>query len=586
MPSSVTRTASPRSAGRLSLALALGGVLGCGARDVIGELGNGGGGGGGTGLAAGGSGGGAGGVTGAAGGGIAVGAVVATSQIPRLTNAQYERTVRDLLGVTTLTAPPYSGLRLSALLADDSQSPLTDIRWSGYWTAARAIAAQVMGDEALRPRFLACTPTGDGTACLHDTIVAFGRRAFRRPLSPAEVARFDKIVAARARITATGTPAEVAEVLLETFLASPSFIQRAEITSTPDGQGHYTLSPFEVASRLAYTLWGSAPDDLLNQAADTSQLGTREQIRAQAVRMVADPRARDQVAAFHVYYLWPIWSAGLQAKDPARFPAYNSTFANDANGELQRFFDAIAIEQQGSFQDLLTSPLGFVTRATASTYGLDGSRYGAGLTAVTLDAAQRPGFLSRIAVLAATSGSSSTIPFRRGGYVIRNVLEVELPWPHPTNFSIPVAPAGGFPTNRAYVEAYTASADCTPCHATQVDAADFVFEAYDALGAWRTTDANTGAPIDTSVTMVIDGVSVALAGPADLMAHLKDSDDAQRAYARRLVSYAYEREEDPLDAGMVDALAARIAGKGYPVINLFVDLTQSDAFTLRAKVTP
>ena len=241
------------------------------------------------------------------------------------------------------------------------------------------------------------------------------------------------------------------------------------------------------------------------------------------------------------------------------FPAYNSTFAADAYGELARFFDAIAFDQQGSFQDLLTSPLGFVTRVTAPTYGLDGSRYGAGLTAVTLDAAQRPGFLSRIAFLTATSGSSGNVPFRRGGYLIRNGARGRAAMAAPPERFRPRSAAGGFPTNRAYVEAYTSSADCAPCHATQVDAADFVFEAYDAIGAWRTTEATTGAPIDTSVNMLIDGVSVALAGPADLMAHLKDSADAQRAYARRLVSYAYEREADPLDAGMVDALAARIA---------------------------
>jgi hypothetical protein len=573
----------------VALSLALGSLLGCSAHNVVGELPDGGGGsttsfaGSGGAAAAGGGSGGRLGVGGAAGG-IVPGNVPGTSQIPRLTNAQYTRTVRDLVGVTALTA--YPGMPLSAFLPPDDPGPLTDIGWNSYSFLAQAIAAQVMADPALRPRFLACTPTGDGTACLHDTIVSFGRRAFRRPLTSAEVARFDKIVAAGPRITPTGAPAEIAEVLLEALLSSPSFLQRSEIASTPDGQGRFVLSPYEVASRLSYLIWGSAPDDTLNQAADAGQLASKDQLRAQAQRMLGDARAREQVAAFHDYYLRSTSYWGEPAKDPARYPAYNQTFAADASQEIARFFDTIAFDQQGSFEDLLTSPLGFVTRNTASTYGLDPSRYGSGLTAVTLDAARRPGFLSRIAFLSATAPSSGALPIQRGTYVIEHLLEVDLPGPHPANLTFPVAPPGGFPTDRAYVEAYTTPSECAGCHASYLDPASFVLEAYDDIGGWRTMDPSSGAPIDTSVTMVIDGVRVALSGPADLMAHLASSTDAQHVYARRLVSYGYEREEDPLDAATVEALAARIAGQGYPLLNLFVDLTQPDAFTLRAKVTP
>jgi hypothetical protein len=584
--------------GSLALALGLGSVLACSAHNVVGELPDGGGGStalpaGGGGTVAGASGSGptglagaaGGGISGVAGGSIAPGGIPASSQIPRLTNAQYDRTVRDLLGVTTLAAPAAAGNRPSGLLATDSTAPLTDIGWNAYGTVAQMIAAQVMADPALRPRFLACTPTGDGTACLHDTVVSFGRRAFRRPLTTAEVARFDKIVAARAKITPTGAPEEVAEVLLETFLASPSFIQRSEISSTPDGQGHYVLAPYEVASRLAYLLWGSAPDDTLNQAADGGQLVTRAQIRAQAQRMLADARAREQVGAFHDYYLRGSYAWFPTGHDPGRFPAYTAAFAAAADAELARFFDAVTFDQQGSFESLLTSPLGFVTRDTAPTYGLDGAQYGTALTAVTLNAAQRPGFLTRVGFLSAISEGAGATPLQRGGYVVRKLLNLSL-GEHPQAPGPPPAPTGGFATMRALVEDWTDGPDCSGCHGSYVNPPGFVLEAYDPIGAWRTTDPDTGAAIDTAVTMVLDGTSVSIKDPAQLMARLAASGDAQRTYARRLVSYAYEREEDPLDAATVDALAARIAGKGYPVVNLFVDLTQTDAFGLRVKVTP
>ena len=119
----------------------------------------------GTGSAPGGSG-------GTTGGGTAVACapgLAVTSQVRRLTNAQYEGTVYDLLGVTTLKAAQNVGA--AGLLATDQAGGLTDLGWSSYKTVADLIATQVMGDASLKKNFLKCTPTGDGKACLHDTIV-------------------------------------------------------------------------------------------------------------------------------------------------------------------------------------------------------------------------------------------------------------------------------------------------------------------------------------------------------------------------------------------------------------------------------
>src|SRR5690606_18792295 len=99
-------------------------------------------------------------------------------------------------------------------------------------------------------------------------IPRFGRRAFRRPLTEAEVARFVALVDDAALITETGSPEEAAEVLLTAFLISPSFLQRAELSETAGDDGALLLSSHEVAARLSYTLWGSMPDAILDAAAD------------------------------------------------------------------------------------------------------------------------------------------------------------------------------------------------------------------------------------------------------------------------------------------------------------------------------
>ena len=148
--------------------------------------------------------------------------------------------VNDLLGVQTLKAS--NNVQPSTILATDQAGGLTDLGWSSYQSVADMIATQVMSDATLKKNFMKCTPTGDGKACLHDTIIQFGRRAFRRPLTTAEVAAFDKLVTDGPTITATGTVDEIATTLLYAFLVSPSFLQRGEMTRPPTAR-ETTRSP-------------------------------------------------------------------------------------------------------------------------------------------------------------------------------------------------------------------------------------------------------------------------------------------------------------------------------------------------------
>ena len=502
--------------------------------------------------------------------------------MPRLTNQQYDRTVRDLLGVTAVTR--FNGLPPSSMLAPDQAGSLTAQAWDQYFLASEAIAAQVMADTNLRKNFMACEPTGDGTDCLRATIIAFGRRAFRRPLTATDVARFEKIVSNRAMLTATGTATEVAEVLLQTFLVSPSFIQRSELANTSDGQGHFVLSSHEVASRLSYMLWDSTPDATLDQAADAGQLVTFAQIRAEAQRMIRDAsgKAHDVVLAFHRAYLraGPGTAWTTATRDPVRFPAFNPAVVTAMNAEMDRLLDTVAFADNGSFQDLFATTRAFVNKDTAPLYGLDPTRYSTPLVEATLDATQRPGILTRVGFLIAYAYPDRTAPILRGAFVNSAIQGLDLP-PHPSG-PLPSPPAG-LPTNRAREEALTSPAVCAACHQTYVNPPGFVLEAYDAIGRWQTTEADTGAPINMVADVRIDGAAVTVRNPAELMARLAASTDAQRTYARRWVAYAYGRDAHPLDACVVDRLAADIRQTRFPIVDLLVELTQSESFRVRVR---
>jgi hypothetical protein len=157
--------------------------------------------------------------------------------VARLKNSQYDNIVRDVLGVTVLTA---TGEAPSGLLNTDSTGPMNLYMWDAYQAAAAAVASEVMGGD-LRANFIACDPATDG--CLRATIVDFGRKAFRRPLTDAEIERF----MALGTTTPPGTPEEVALTTLTAFLVSPSFLQVNEMTATPEGS-YFTLSSHEVAT--------------------------------------------------------------------------------------------------------------------------------------------------------------------------------------------------------------------------------------------------------------------------------------------------------------------------------------------------
>ena len=169
-------------------------------------------------------------ITGVAGNGVTfcdTRGVAITSQVPRLSNAQYDRVINDLLGVQTLTAA--NGVQPSTILATDQAGGLTELGWSSYQTVGDMVATQVIADATLKKNFMACTPTGDGKTCFHDTIIKFGRKAFRRTLTTDEIAAFDKIVSDGPTITPTGSLTEIAQTLLYAFLVSPSFLTRGEI---------------------------------------------------------------------------------------------------------------------------------------------------------------------------------------------------------------------------------------------------------------------------------------------------------------------------------------------------------------------
>jgi hypothetical protein len=530
----------------------------------------------GSGGASGGNGGtaGMGGASGGSSGPLSCAGIPVTSQLPRLKNNQYDAVVKDLLGVTTLTTA--GNVRPSALLAPDSVADLTEVGWATYLTVAETIAGEVMAG-ANKSRFMTCDPAV-GT-CLTDTIKTFGRKAFRRPLTEAEVTRFQRLD----MVTPKGPPTEVAESILFAFLASPSFITLSELSPTKEGNA-FRLSSFEVATRLSFLLWGSIPDDLLNTAADADKLTTKDQIWAQAQRMLkvndaaGIPKAAPVMNAFHRAY------AGVEAgywgrttHDPVQYPAYSKDADVAMMGELDAFFQEVAFAGV-SYRDLFLKNVGFVNKSLAPYYGLDPASYGTELKKVTLDQTDRPGFLTRVAFLSSFSSYGATNPITRGTYIATRVLG--LPFPPPPLDTGPLPPPGLHKTQRDRVTALTAQAACAGCH-DAMNAPGFVLERYDAIGGLQTIDRLGGVIDGTADVTFAPMVKKTIKSPLELMTELSKTPEVRHHYAEQFVTYATGRAPNTDDTCLVDQLNNKLAQDSYPVLNLLPDYTQADSFRLR-----
>lgn len=499
----------------------------------------------------------------------------ATSQLARLTKVEYDNTIRDLVGLST---------QPSSMLAPDTTGSVDQRAWDGYQAAADAVSAAILGDAAARQKALGCATTGgDDTACVTSFVSSFGARAFRRPLTTAESAKFVAMYTNRASLTATGTTDEAVQLILRSFLLSPSFLTKAELSETAEGN-LVALSPYEVATRLSYMLWSSMPDQELFDAAKNGALADQAGVLEQARRMVADPKARGMVAAFHGAYAkmgegtrWVGYN-----RDPRYYPKFSAALVPTLSDETAKFFDYTVFDAGGSFRDLLTSTVGFVNASTAPLYGVSGS-FGNDLVKVELDPATRPGVFTRAGFLTAYSLYDRSSPILRGAFLQKQVLCTDIGAPPPNAASTPVPNDPSLVTNRARTDAQTAGAECKGCHHTLINPTGFALETFDALGQIQTQEHDTAAAIDSTASVPLnDSNVVEVKGPADLMNAIADSPEARACYAKRWIEYAYQRAATPEDYCTVDALATKLTDTGYKVTDLIADLTQSQYFRYRA----
>lgn len=450
----------------------------------------------------------------------------------RLTVLQAQRSVFDVLGVTADLSVPDE--RLFTFRSNISSS-IDFVGARGYLDFAEA--AVLAADRS------ACTTAGDACdAWLYDDV---GMRLFRRPLTEDERTRYAALFDAG---VSDGGSLEGARWVLEAFLQSPSFLYLDEVVEE-DG----TLDDASMASRLAFTIWGSSPDVELLARAAAGQLSTPEQVRAEAERLLADPRSVGGLTDFVDQ-----WLRLDRLNDPDARPDLEAlgaeTLAAMRSEPVQLF--ALLVRGEGDLPTLLTTTETAALAPMQTIYGAD-ILEASGSTFV-LDPARRSGLLSLPGVMAALSHAEATSPTLRGHAVLANLLCTP-PSPPPAGISVTLPDIGEGKTTRERLEAHFSDATCAACH-KPMDGMGFAFESIDWLG--RSRDEEFGKPIDDTSTFPLDGADVTVDGPAGLAGALQHSDDAATCVARQWVSYAGGIPDKKEAACLVESISAELGQAG------------------------
>ena len=301
------------------------------------------------------------------------------------------------------------------------------------------------------------------------------------------------------------------EQVIAAVLVSPEFLYRG--VQTPERrrrQRAFPLSDLELASRLSFFLWSQGPDDALLDVAAAGKLKDPGVLRAQALRMLKDPRASSLVRNFALKWL-DLDSLNEAEPDPNLFPTFNGQLRQDLKAELESFVASVLLEDR-NVGDLLTADHTFLNERLARHYGIT-SVLGPQFRRVTLADSRRWGLLGKGAMLLRTSYGNRTSPVLRGAWVMGKLMGTP-PTPPPPDVDTDLStPKGEAPkTLRARLESHRAKPGCRQCHDV-IDPIGLALENFDAIGRWRDVDEEAKAPIDAR-TVLPDGRPVDGPGPA------------------------------------------------------------------------
>lgn len=332
------------------------------------------------------------------------------------------------------------------------------------------------------------------------------------------------------------------KLLVARILVAPDYIYRREVPHA--GEEFSPVTDLELASRLSYFLWSSAPDDRLIKMATNrtknreEQLSNRSVLTGEAKRMLSDSKIRRLAVHFACQWFHVRDFDTNDDKNEKVFPEFRG-IKKDLYEETVLYFENL-FRENGSVLEIVNSDHTFVNDRLAKHYEITIGNSGSATANENswkkisgADAKSRGGILTMGSFLASQSGASRTSPILRGTWISETLLGERLPKPPADVPVLPDAVPADL-TARQLIELHSSAPQCAKCHA-RIDPYGFALESFDAIGRIRKTK------VDTQTTLV-DGTKIN--GVDELQTYILNQrrDDFLRQFCKKLLGYALARE--------------------------------------------
>ena len=418
----------------------------------------------------------------------------------------------------------------------------------------------------------------DESRYVRDLLPGFMTRAFRRPVTEQEVEQTAKLFdAIRPRSDS------FEQAIRETFssvLVSPHFLY---IIEHRDRQSEsQRVTDWELASRLSYFLWSSAPDQQLLDIADEGKLHQPDVLQQQVTRMLSDERCSEFVQRFVDQWL-DLDALNRVAVNPEFFPDFDNNLKQQMRKETRAYFAEI-LHNDRSALELLDSDWAMLNRPLAKHYGLEGPRSSQFEHIALNSTDRRGGLLWQGAFHLANSNGQDSHPIKRAVWILDRLLDSPPASPPPDVPELNAdSPDLAKLSLKEQLAVHREQESCANCH-KGIDPWGIPVENFDAVGRWRTEvpahNKRPPATIDAE-SVLPDGTKIG--GVRQLQRYLLEdcNEKFARSIVRRLMAYGLGRSLDFGDREAVQALTTRFMENEFKLKSLITDFVQSDTFLMK-----
>lgn len=488
---------------------------------------------------------------------------VGATPLRRLTRDEYGRTMQQLFQLAELpdvSAVPAEAAKGGFTVYAEHQT-LSAQHMRGYLAVASRLAEGLLGDAKRQAAVVGCELSAQG--CLPEFVARFGRLAYRRPLSAAEVSG----VVAAARLDSDDA-SEPYLFAIEALLVSPSFLYRSELGAGDEPESAQRLTDHEVASRLSFALLGRGPSAVLLDRAEAGALQTREGRKEVADALAEEAGYPQLYASF--FEQWLRFDKLITPKEP---PAdWDDALLADMRAETSSVLERYAFSGE-SFFEVLRSDETLVSAPLAKFYGLPSPGSGGAVHIPSDHPRAGAGLLGHASLLSKKSDGDAIA--QRGNWLRSTFLCQHLEIPAAVAATLGERLVGL--THTEIVRERNSDGACRGCHAV-IDPIGVGLDAFDATGRF---DPDYKVP-DYGITPALpDAPDPEFKSVAELSKKLEALPQVASCLTARTFLFTHGREPDTRDRCAIEQAQRDFEASGYDFRALVESLVSSPAFVLR-----